>query len=125
MIRRIGLLLLSALAGCLVMYLPLSFLVKEPPFLVIVLAAVICLIPGVIVLFAAGRLSEKSPEVKIVSVLLTTAFRMSMTVGGGVLLYIISPMVKEHVSSFVSWSIVFYLVTLFVETRLLYIDTFH
>lgn len=122
MIRRIGILLLGTVAGFLVMYLPMGFFVGQPPIEIIALAAAICVVPGVLVLVAAQRLRDKAPEVKIVGVLLSTAVRMVVAVGGGVLLYSTVPEIKEHGAPFISWAIVFYLVTLFVETGLLYID---
>jgi hypothetical protein len=123
MIRRLGILLIGSLAGFLLMYWPMGVLVKEPPILVIGLAALVCVVPGGIVLAAAWQLRDKSPEVKIVGVLLTTVFRMGAAIAGGVLLYHGVPEVREYVSPFISWGIVFYLVTLFIETRLLYIDS--
>ena len=72
---------------------------------------------------ANARLRDKPPEVKIVGVLLTTIFRMVVTVGGGALCFYSIPLVKEYALPFVSWVIVFYLVTLFIETGLLYTDS--
>jgi hypothetical protein len=123
MIRRIGFLLLGAAAAFGVMYLPMGFLVKQPPGLVMALAASVCVVPGMVVLIAAQRLRDKPAEVKIVGVLLTTVFRMGTAIGGGVLLYHSVTEVREHVSPFISWGIVFYLATLFVETSLLYTDS--
>ena len=122
MIRRVGIFLLGTLAGSLVMYLPMGYLVGQPSIEVIALAAAICVVPGVLVLVAARRLKHKAPEVRIVGVLLSTAVRMVMAVGGGVLLYAVVPELKEHGAPFISWVIVFYLITLFIETGLLYTD---
>jgi len=54
--------------------------------------------------------------------LLATGFRMTAVIVSGVLLYFSLEVVKDHAAPFISWSIVFYLVTLFVETRLLYTE---
>jgi len=123
MIRRIGILLVGVVLAFLAMYFPMGLLVKEPPLSVIVLAAAICAVPGALVLLAAWQLRDKPPEVKMIGVLLTTAFRMGAAIGLGVLVYYAIPDVREYVSPFISWGLVFYLATLFVETRLLYIDT--
>lgn len=123
MISRIGIFLLATFAGALIFYLPMQFMVKEPPAEVIALSAAVCVVPGLAVLFAAHQLREKPAEVKIIGVLLSTIFRMVACLGGGVLLYNALPIVKEHATVFISWCVVFYLVTLFIETGLLYTDT--
>ena len=123
MIRRLGVLLLGTVAGFVVFYLPMRFLVKETPPLVILLAATVSFVPGMIVLIAARRLRDQPPEVKIVGVLLTTLFRMVLAVGGGILLYAESPIIREFAAGFFGWALVFYLVTLFVETGLLYTES--
>src|SRR5262249_46921290 len=104
-------------------FLPMGAMTGEPPLVVVGLAAAVCILPGAFVLLAAERLREQSPEVRIAGVLLTTAFRMVATVGGGALVWGVVGSVREHVLPFVAWGIVFYLATLFVETRLLYIDS--
>jgi len=122
MIRGIGWLALGTLAGFAVMYLPMRFLAKEPPLEVIALAAAICFVPGLIVLIATRPSVDRPVEVKIISILLATGFRMTAVIVSGVLLYFSLEVVEDHAAPFISWSIVFYLVTLFVETRLLYTE---
>ena len=123
MIRRIAILVLGTAAAYAVFFLPMSFLVKDAPAPVIVWAALICVAPGAVVLIASRRLSDKPPEAKIISVLLSTVFRMAAALGGGILVYDQIPLIREHVFPFVSWSVLFYVVTLFIETGLLYIDS--
>ena len=123
MIRRIAILVLGTAAAYAVFFLPMSFLVKEAPFEVVAYAAIICLAPGAVVLTAARRLGDKPPEARIIGVLLSTVFRMAAALGLGVLAFEWIPAVREHVYPFVSWSVLFYVVTLFIETGLLYIDS--
>ena len=123
MIRRIAILVLGTAAAYAVFFLPMRFLVKEAPAEVIVWAALICVCPGAVVLIAARRLSDKPPEARIVGVLASTVFRMAAALGGGVLVYESMPIVREHVYPFVSWAVLFYMATLFIETGLLYIDS--
>ncbi len=123
MIRRIGILVLGTAAAYAVFFFPMSFLVKEAPAEVVVWAAMICLAPGAVVLIAARRLGDKPPEARIVGVLFSTVFRMAAALGGGMLVYEVLPAVRENVYPFVSWAVLFYVVTLFIETGLLYIDS--
>jgi hypothetical protein len=123
MMRRVGILVLGTALGYVVFMLPMGFLVKEPPLMVVAIAAGLPLTTGLIVLLGNQRLRDKPPEVKIVGVLLTTVFRMAAILGGGAFCYYAIPLVKEHAFPFVSWVIVFYLVTLFIETGLLYTDS--
>lgn len=123
MIRRLGLLVLGTLLGYLLFLLPMRFLVKEAPPAVVAIAALLSVVPGALVLVANARLRDKPAEVKIVAVLLTTVFRMVAVVGGGALCYYTVPAVREHAFPFISWAVVFYLVTLFIETGLLYTDS--
>jgi hypothetical protein len=123
MIRRVGILILGTALGYVVFMLPMGFLVKETPLAVVAIAAGLQLATGILVLLGNQSLRDKPPEVKIVGVLLTTVFRMVATLGGGAFCYYSIPLVKEHAFPFVSWVIVFYLVTLFIETRLLYTDS--
>ena len=123
MIRRLGILVLGTTAAYGVFVYPMSFLVLEAPPEVVLAAALICLAPGAVVLIAARQLSDRSPQARIVGVLIATVFRMAAALGGGIVLYRHIPAVREHVFSFVSWAILFYIVTLFIETKLLYIDS--
>jgi hypothetical protein len=68
-------------------------------------------------------LRKRTPEEKVVATLVAPFIRMILSGGGGVWLYCDWPLIREHGFPFVTWMIVFYLVTLAVETRLLYIDT--
>jgi hypothetical protein len=107
MIRRIGIFLIGTVAGFLVMYLPMGFLVKEQPALVLVLAAVPCVVPGVIVLIVSARLRDQPPAMKIVGVLATTVFRMFSAIATGVVFYLAIAEVREHIYPFVGWGVVF------------------
>jgi hydrogenase-4 membrane subunit HyfE len=123
MIRRIAILVLGTAVTFAVFYLPMGFLVKEAPPDVIVWAAMICILPGVVVIVAARRLRDKPPEARIIGVLATTIFRMGAALGGGIVAYDVIPTVREYVNPFVSWAVLFYVATLFIETGLLYIDS--
>src|SRR5262245_6180842 len=116
MIRRIGILLLGTLAAWLVFYLPMSFLVKEAPGEVVVWSALVCVAPGIVVLIAARRLSDKPAEARIIGVLLSTVFRMAAALGGGTFVYNTVPIVREYANTFIAWAVLFYIVTLFIET---------
>ena len=122
MFRRIAILVLGTAAAWVIFFLPMNFMANEASAEVVVLAAAICLAPGIVELVAFGRLRDKPPEAKIVGVLLATAFRMGAALGGGILLYSAFDRVREQVFPFVSWAVVFYIATLFIETQLLYID---
>lgn len=123
MFRRIAILVLGTAAAYGVFYLPMSFLVKEAPLEVVALAAFVCLAPGLVVLYLSRRLKDKPPEARIIGVLFATVFRMAGALGFGALVYNEFPVVREHVYPFVSWAVLFYVVTLFIETGLLYTDS--
>lgn len=123
MFRRIGILVVGTAAAYAVFYFPMSFLVKEAPLEVVALSAIVCLAPGAVVLIASRRLKDKPPEARIIGVLASTVFRMAAALAGGALVYSEFPAVREHVYPFVSWAVLFYVVTLFIETGLLYTDS--
>jgi hypothetical protein len=122
MLRRGGWLILATLAAFAVMYLPLRLLVPPTPMNVIVLAALLSLLPGWLIMAASLRLAGAAPEVKVLGVILVTLLRMGAVIGGGIVMVSQLPSVREHGAGFIAWVIVFYLATLFVETRMLYID---
>jgi hypothetical protein len=123
MVRQIAILVLGTAAVYFICFLPMRFLVKDAPAEVVVWAALICLAPGAAVLIAANRLSDKPAEARIISVLVTTIFRMAAALGGGTAVYELVPEVRANVYPFVAWAVLFYVATLFIETRLLYTDS--
>jgi len=60
---------------------------------------------------------------KVVAALAAPFIRMILSGGAGIWLYADWPLIHDHGFEFITWMIVFYVVTLAVETRLLYIDT--
>ena len=121
--RRLGLLAFVTLGIWLAVALPVGQFLDGPPALVTLAAALICLIPASLTLLLVDRLRKRTPEEKVVATLVAPFIRMILSGGGGMALYYWSPLIHEHGFPFVSWVVVFYLVTLAVETRLLYIDT--
>jgi hypothetical protein len=79
----------------------------------------LCLVAGVIVFYLTDGLPQRTPEVKVVVVLLATFIRAGAVLGGGAIVYYQMSVIHENGFAFVGWLIVFYLVTLAVETGLL------
>jgi hypothetical protein len=121
--RRVGLLALATAAVWLVAALPAGLWLGGPPAEVTLAAAAVCFVPAALTLALLDLLRKRSPEEKVVAALVATFLRMGLSLGGGAALYYSVPVLHEHGFPFVSWVIVFYLVTLAVETGLLYTDT--
>jgi hypothetical protein len=121
--RRLGMLIAGTLCVWAVLALPAALLLGGPPYEVSIAAAMVCLVPAVLTLFLADRLRDRPPEEKIVIALVCTFLRMGLAVGLGVLLYFQVPLLRTNAAAFIGWGVVFYLVTLALETALLYRDT--
>ncbi len=102
---------------------PAALFVDGAPILVTLIAALVCLAPSGLTLVLLDWVHKRSAEERIVATLAAPFIRMIVAGGGGIALYYLSPLINAHGLSFISWIVVFYLVTLAVETRLLYIDT--
>jgi hypothetical protein len=87
------------------------------------IAAFVCLLPASLTLVLIDRMRKRAPVEKVVATLLAPFIRMILAGGGGVALYYNSPLIHANGLLFITWIVVFYLVTLAVETRLLYINT--
>jgi hypothetical protein len=94
-----------------------------PPLLVTLVAALVCLLPASLTLMLIDRLRKRSPVEKVVAALAAPFIRMILSGGTGAWLYLDWPLIHDHGFAFIAWMVVFYLVTLAVETSLLYIDT--
>lgn len=123
MFRRIAILVLGTFAAGVLFYLPMGFLLKDVAIGVPLFAAAACLGPGILILVVSARLNRMAPEVRVVGVLASTVFRMIAVLGAGYLMYAGLPVIGEFAAAFVGWVVLFYIVTLFIETVLLYIDT--
>jgi hypothetical protein len=120
--RRLGVLVAGTLAVWALLAVPATLLIGEPPVAVTAAAAGVCLLPAALTLVLNDRVRERPPEEKIVIVLVSTFLRMGLAIGLGVLLYYVAPSLRDNASAFIGWGIVFYLVTLALETGLLYRD---
>jgi len=120
--RRLGALVAGTIAVWALLALPATLLIGEPPVAVTAAAAGVCLLPAALTLALNDRVRERPPEEKIVIVLVSTFLRMGLAIGLGVLLYYVAPPIRDNVVAFVGWGVVFYLVTLALETSLLYRD---
>lgn len=118
--RRLGLLFTVTLSLWALVAAPIGLFLDGPPILVTLSAALICLFPAALTLILLDRLRKRTPEEKVVATLVAPFIRMILSGGGGFALYTLWPLIREHDLSFVSWAVVFYLVTLAVETGLLY-----
>jgi hypothetical protein len=121
--RRVGFLALVTAGVWLAAALPAGLWLGGPPAEVTLAAAADCFIPAALTLALLDRLRKRTPEEKAVATLVATFLRMGLALGGGAVLYYSVPVLHEHGFPFASWVIVFYLVTLAVETGLLYTDT--
>jgi hypothetical protein len=107
-----------ALAG-----VPASLWFDGPPALVPFSAAIVCLLPASLTLILIDRLRKRAPVEKVVATLAAPFIRMILAGGAAVWLYEDWALIHDHGMAFIAWMVVFYLVTLAVETCLLYIDT--
>ncbi len=103
--------------------LPAGLLGLASPLAVTLIAMAVCLIPAAITLLFIDRLRKRTPEEKMVATMAAPFIRMLLCGTGTAGAYFGIDFVHEHGFGFVGWVIVFYIVTLVVETRLLYIDT--
>lgn len=121
--KRLGLLALVTLGMWLVVAVPVGLWFHGPPVLVTLVAALLCFFPASMTLVLVDRLRKRTPEEKVVATLVAPFIRMILSGGGAMWVYFDVPLIREHGFPFVTWMVVFYLVTLAVETRLLYTDT--
>jgi len=121
--KRLRLLALVTVGAWLLVALPAGLLLAAAPPLVTLFSAILCLIPAGLTLILMDRLQKRTAEEKVVATLVAPFIRMILVGGGTVAGYYLVPYIHEHGFGFVAWTVVFYLVTLAVETRLLYIDT--
>lgn len=121
--KRLAVLTGVTLGAWVLLAVPYALFFEGTPLVVTAAAALVCLVPAVLTLFIADRLRERPPEEKIVIVLVSTFLRMGLAIGGGVLLYVLAPAIRDKAGDFVAWGIVFYLVTLAAETGLLVRDS--
>lgn len=78
-------------------------------------SAVLCFVPGGITLAAVDRLDERKRPV--FGMLLGTGLRLAFAVWGGFVIALARPQLRLR--EFFGWLVLFYLITLAVETRLL------
>jgi hypothetical protein len=121
--KRVSWLAFSVLFVWLVGGVTANLALEGVPVWVPLLAGAICFVPAALTLLLLDRLRTRSPEEKIVATLAAPFLRMSLAGGGGMAAYFAFAPVREHGAAFIAWMVVFYLVTLAVETRLLYIVT--
>ena len=93
--------------------------------LVALIAAAVCLVPASLTLLLIDLLRKRTPVERVVATLAAPFIRMILAGGGGMVLFFVCPLIHDHDRGFpfITWMVVFYLATLAVETRLLYIDT--
>lgn len=122
MTKPLAVLLAATAAVWVLLALPATLFMDGPPLTVTALAAGVCLVPAVLTLVLMHHVRHRPPEEKVVLVLLCTILRLGLAIGGGVLAYYTVAAVHDHTNAFLLWGVVFYLVTLAVETGLLYRD---
>lgn len=103
--------------------IPCWFWLDGPPLGITALAAGLCLVPGVLVLLLAGFIRNWPVEQKAVLGIVAPAIRLGLTGISGLVLYYQVPWILTNGKAFLMWGMGFYLLTLAVETGLLYIDT--
>ena len=79
-------------------------------------ACLLCLVPGALTLFWAGRAAGGSPEGQLLAFVGGILVRLVVVIGGGVSLYLLVPAL--HRPAFWAWVVLFYLCTLALETAL-------
>jgi len=121
--RRVAWLALSVLVVWLSAGVPAALFLGGAPMAVPLLAGTVCLIPAALTLWLLDRMRTRTPEEKVVATLAAPFIRMTLSCGGGAWVYFDVPAAHDHGAAFIAWMVVFYLVTLAVETRLLYIVT--
>ena len=122
-LKRIGLLVGVTVGAWALTAGPAFFLLDGPPLGITALAAGLCLAPGVLVLLLAGYGRNWAAEKKAVLAFVAPAIRLVLACAGGIVLYYQVPWVLTNGKAFLMWGMGFYLLTLAVETGLLYIDT--
>jgi len=118
--KRLAVLVGVTAAAWVLLALPAGLWLEGTPLIVTAAAALVCLVPAALTLALADRLADRPPEEKVVVALVSTVLRIGLAIGGGVLLYFRVSAVRENAAGFVGWGVGFYLVTLAVETGLLY-----
>jgi hypothetical protein len=121
--NRLGVLATVTLSVWTLIAVPAAVWFEGPPGTVTLVAAFVCLLPAGLTLILIDRLRKRAPVEKAVATLAAPFIRMILSGGAGIWLYVDWPLIHAHGFAFITWMIVFYLVTLAVETSLLYIDT--
>ena len=108
-------------AGSLAFWAAVSYLARlwwgHQAFVYSLVAVALCLVPMAATLLLAQRALRGSPEQQLLVVLGGTGLRMLVVLGAGLALYLLVPYFQE--ANFWIWILVFYLVTLALETGLM------
>jgi hypothetical protein len=117
---RCGWLCLTALGLCVVLVLPAWFIAGREGVIGLSAAAVLCVIPGLVVFWIAASFGAAGTEVPLV-ILGGTALRMVFVLLGMVIVQSLDP--RLGFREFIVWLLVFYLVLLAVETCLVLLSS--
>lgn len=100
-------------------YLP-SVLLSTMPIEIGMIAIGITLIPATITLVVYLLVKQKSPQLALFVALAGIMVRGLLSLGMGVTFYVLLVPVKEHLLEFLGWGLGCYLLTLTIETVILY-----
>jgi hypothetical protein len=114
--RNVALLIGGVVALWAVSALPARALWGDEALVLSGIAALICLVPGVLTLVWCQKSIGGPPEQRLLAVMGGTMTRMFVVVAAGFLLYYAVPALHEP--AFLIWVVVFYLVTLAIEVTL-------
>jgi hypothetical protein len=117
---RCGWLLLATVGLCLVLAVPAWFIAGREGLIGLSAAAVLCVIPGLVVFWIAASFGVAGTEVPLV-ILGGTVLRMVFVLLGMVIVQTFDP--RLGFREFVVWLLVFYLVLLAVETCLVLLSS--
>ncbi len=117
---RCGWLCLTALGLCLVLIVPAWFIAGREGIIGLSTAAILCVVPGLVVFWIAANFGVAGSEVPLV-ILGGTLLRMVFVFLGMVIAQTLDP--RLGFREFVVWLLVFYLVLLGVETCLVLLSS--
>lgn len=117
--KPISQLVVGSLLGWGVIYFPTLFLSSLPIELGLI-AIGITLIPAIMTLGVYLIVKKKSPQIAVFVVLAGVMVRGLLSLGGGGIFYLLVPNVKEYPLVFLGWGLGCYLLTLTIETVILY-----